>query len=116
MMMMMIIIIILIIIIIIIMIVYNNNNINNVDDDDNDEDDEINAFSFFFFRVPEIGGNVHLLVQPSVDPILQILAAYENLRVLSLVNYSLVSISEDYFKHFINLETLFLGPVSPTFV
>ena len=111
-------IIIIILILIIIMIVYNNNNnnnINNVDDDDNDEDDEINAFSFFF-RVLEIGGNVHLLVQPSVDPILQILAAYENLRVLSLVNYSLISISEDYFKHVINLETLFLWPVSPTFV
>ena len=54
---------------------------------------------------------MHLLVQPSVDPMLQILAAY--LRVLSLVNYSLISISEDYFKHLINLETLFLWQCHP---
>ena len=56
---------------------------------------------------------MHLLVQPSVDPIMQILAVYENLRVLSLVNYSLISISEDYFKHLINLETLFLWQCHP---
>ena len=42
---------------------------------------------------------------------LQILAAY--LRVLSLVNYSLISISEDYVKHLINLETLFLWQCHP---
>lgn len=73
----------------------------------------IKVMSSFFFRVLEIGGNVHLLVQPSVDRILQLLAAYENLRVLSLVNYSLISISEDYFKHLINLETLFLWQCHP---
>lgn len=54
---------------------------------------------------------MHLLVQPSVDPMLQIRAAY--LRVLSLVNYSLISISEDYVKHLINLETLFLWQCHP---
>lgn len=54
---------------------------------------------------------MHLLVQPSVDRMLQILAAY--LRVLSLVNYSLISISEDYVKHLINLETLFLWQCHP---
>lgn len=54
---------------------------------------------------------MHLLVQPSVDPMLQILAAYQ--RVLSLVNYSLISISEDYVKHLINLETLFLWQCHP---
>lgn len=54
---------------------------------------------------------MHLLVQPSVDRMLQILAAY--LRVLSLVNYSLISISEDYVKHLINLETLFLWKCHP---
>ena len=54
---------------------------------------------------------MHLLVQPSVDPMLQILATY--LRVLSLVNYSLISISEDYVKHLINLETLFLWQCHP---
>ena len=77
----------------------------------------IKAYVLFLFslRILEIGGNVHSMVQESVDATLKVLPDFGSLKVLSIMNCD-VNIklkAKEYFRYFSNLERLYLWQCHP---